>query len=109
MKPDIPKNYVGIPVKLPMELFEHGRLGDFMRMLHNMIYAKMCTLRYDGKPIASVQVFYLDTDGATIYVKESDIHEYYTKYPNAHASPIGILDTESGSYLRFTGFNLLIR
>ena len=109
MKPNIPKDLIGIHTILPAELIERGRLGDFMRMLHNMIYAKMCTLSYDGKPIASVQVFYLDTDGATIYVKESDIHEYYTKYPDAHASPIGILDTETGSYLRFTGFNLLIR
>ena len=109
MKPNIPKDLVGIHTILPAELIERGRLGDFMRMLHNMINAKMCTLSYDGKPIASVQVFYLDTDGAMIYVKESDVHEYLTKHSHMHATPIGILDTETGSYLRFTGFNLVIR
>lgn len=106
MKPNIPKDLVGIHTIFPAELIERGRLGDFMRMLRVMIDSKMCKLSCDGKPITNVRAFYFDTDGAKIFVKESDVHDYLMKYSYVHATPIGILDTETGSYLRFTGFNL---
>ena len=106
MKPNIPKDLVGIHTILPAELIKRGRWGDFLMMLRVMINSRMCKLSCDGKPITNVRAFYFDTDGAKIFVKESDVHDYLVKYPYVHATPIGILDTDDGIYRRFTGFNL---
>lgn len=109
MKSNIPKDLVGIHTILPEELIKRGRWGDFLMMLRVVIDSRMCKLSCDGKPITTVRAFYLDTDGAMIFVKESDVHEYLTKYSDVYATPIGILDTDDGIYRRFTGFNLSIR
>ena len=94
MKPNIPKDLVGIHTILPAELIKRGRWGDFLMMLRVMINSRMCKLSCDGKSITTVRAFYFDTDGAKIFVKESDIHDYLVKYPYVHATPIGILDTD---------------
>lgn len=109
-KVTLPHNMIAIKVSvLPAEMVYKGTLRDFLSMLHTMIDAHQCTLSIDGKPVARVEMFYQDTDDWFIGVKESPLYEHLKYATNFYATPIGIFDTSSGIYTRFSGFNLVIK
>jgi len=109
-KVTLPHNMIAIKVSvLPAEMVYKGTLGDFLSVLHAMIDAKQCMLSLDGKPITHVDMFYQDTDSWFIGVKEAPLYEHLKYATDFYATPIGIFDTYSGIYSRFTGFNLVIK
>ena len=106
----IPHNMIAIKVTpFPAELISRGTIGDFLGMLRAMIDAHQCVLSIDGKPVARVEMFYMDTDDWFIGVKESPLYEHLKYATDFYATPIGIFDTYNGIYSRFSGFNLVIK
>jgi hypothetical protein len=107
---NIPHNMIAIKVTpLPSELVEKGTLGDFLNMLSSMIDARKCILSYDGKRITPVEMFYCDTDSWFIGVKEAPLYELLKYAEHFYATITGIFDTDTGSYLRFEGFRLIVK
>lgn len=107
---ELPHNMIAIGVTpLPAEMVHRGTLGDFLEMLKSIIEAKKCTLSVDGKPVTTVDYFYYDSDGWCIGVKEAPLYEQLKYATDFYATPIGIFDTSSGMYTRFSGFNLVIK
>lgn len=111
-KPKIPNDYIEIPVVLPPQLVTSGHYPDFIRMLTAIIKSSQCMICIDGNPVTKVVMLYIDTDSTypfKIFAKEYKLREYLKYAYHWYATPIGILDTASGSYLRFAGFNLAIK
>lgn len=109
-KKNIPHNMIAIKVTpLPSELVEKGTLGDFLKMLDSIIDARKCFLSYDGKQITTVEMFYWYADDWFIGVKEAPLYELLKYAEHFYASVNGIFDTDTGSYLRFEGFRLIVK
>lgn len=107
---ELPHNMIAIKVTpLPSKLVEKGTIGDFLNMLSSIIDARKCFLSYDGKQIATVEMFYWDTDDWFIGVKEAPLYEILKYATNFYATVNGIFDTDTGSYLRFEGFKLIVK